>query len=116
MASRVGAFGLLIGAALGALLLVPTHGSAQDSLSVSCAEVYSRSSLEDLTRCVEQGHHRAAYDSCTNRRRPKAVPRVDGDASPGRQGAMEVLKPEWQSVSKKGKICLSGVLLLYYPK
>jgi hypothetical protein len=26
------------------------------SLSVSCADVYSRSPLEDLTRCVEQGH------------------------------------------------------------
>ena len=56
MASRDGAFGILIGAAVGTLFLVPAHGSAQDSLSVSCADVYSRSPLEDLTRCVEQGH------------------------------------------------------------
>ena len=28
----------------------------QVSLSVSCADVYSRSPLEDLTRCVQQGH------------------------------------------------------------
>ena len=56
MVSRDGAFGILIGAAVGTLFLVPAHGSAQDSLSVSCADVYSRSPLEDLTRCVEQGH------------------------------------------------------------
>ena len=56
MVSRDGAFGLLMSAAVGTLFFVPAHGSAQDSLSVSCADVYSRSPLEDLTRCVEQGH------------------------------------------------------------
>ena len=56
MVSRDGAFGMLMGAAVGTLFLVPVHGSAQDSLSVACAEVYSRSPLEDLTRCAEQGH------------------------------------------------------------
>ena len=30
---RDGAFGILIGAAVGTLFLVPAHGSAQDSLS-----------------------------------------------------------------------------------
>ena len=54
--SRDGAFGMLMGAAVGTLFLVPVHGSAQDSLSVACADVYSRSPLEDLTRCAEQGH------------------------------------------------------------
>ena len=51
-----GTFGILIGAAVGTFFLVPAFGSAQDSLLVSCADVYSRSPLEDLTRCVEQGH------------------------------------------------------------
>ena len=56
MVSRDGAWGILIGATIGTLFLVPAHGSAQDSLAVSCADLYSRSPLEDLTRCVEQGH------------------------------------------------------------
>ncbi len=50
------AFGIWIGAAVGTLLLVPARASAQDSRSVSCEDVYSRSPLEDLIRCVEQGH------------------------------------------------------------
>ena len=53
--SRDSAFGILIGAAVGTLFLVPAHSSAQDSLSVSCADLYSRSPLEDLIRCAEQG-------------------------------------------------------------
>ena len=36
--------------------LGPAHGSGQESLSVSCADLYSRSPLENLTRCAEQGH------------------------------------------------------------
>ncbi len=36
--------------------LSPAHGSGQESLSVSCADLYSRSPLENLTRCAEQGH------------------------------------------------------------
>jgi len=59
MVSRDGAFGILMSAAVGTLFFVPAHGSAQDALSVLCADVYSRSPLEDLTRCVEQGHARA---------------------------------------------------------
>ena len=51
---------ILIGAAVGTLLLVPAHGSAQDSLSVSCAAVFFRSPLEDLIRCAEQGSVGAA--------------------------------------------------------
>ena len=47
---------ILIGAAVATFFFVPTHGSAQGSPSVSCADVYSRSPLEDLTRCAGQGH------------------------------------------------------------
>ena len=61
MVSRDGAFGVLIGAAVGTLFLVPAHGSAQDSLSVSCAAVGSGSPLEDLLPCVEQGFAQAQY-------------------------------------------------------
>jgi TPR repeat protein len=41
--------------------LAPAHGSAQDSVSVSCVEVTFPSPLEDLTHCAEQGHARAQY-------------------------------------------------------
>jgi TPR repeat protein len=61
MVSRDGAFGILIGAAVGTLFLVPAHGSAQDSLSVSCSAVNVQSPLEDLMRCAEQGNAGAAY-------------------------------------------------------
>ena len=47
MVSHHGAFGILIGAAVGTLFLVPAHGSAQDSLSVSCGYVGSLLPLED---------------------------------------------------------------------
>ena len=52
MASRDGAFGILIGAAVGMFFLVPAHGSAQDSLSVSCADVNFRSPLSDVLFCA----------------------------------------------------------------
>ncbi len=55
MASRDGAFGILIGAAVGTLFLVPAHGSAQDSLSVSCADVNFRSPLSDVLLCALRG-------------------------------------------------------------
>ena len=58
MASGQGAVGILRGATVGALFLVPARGSAQgsaqDSPPVSCADLYSRSPF--LTRCAEQGH------------------------------------------------------------
>ena len=62
MVSRDGAFGILIGAAVGTLFLVPAHGSGQDSLSVPCADVDVLSPLEDLLRCAEQGHAGAQYN------------------------------------------------------
>ena len=55
MVSRHGAFGLLIGAAVGTLFLAPARGLAQDSPPVSCAEFTLPSPLEDLTRCAAQG-------------------------------------------------------------
>ncbi len=58
MVSGHGAFGILIGATVGAFFLVPAPGSAQDSAQDSppdsCADLYSRSPF--LTRCAEQGH------------------------------------------------------------
>ena len=61
MMARNGALGMLIGAAVGTLFLVPAHGSAQDSISPSCVGVGFTSPLEDLTRCAEQGHAGAQY-------------------------------------------------------
>jgi hypothetical protein len=63
MVSRDGVFGILIGATVGTLLLVPAHGSAQDPLSIQCAaiEVLSTSPLNDLTRCAETGYAEAQY-------------------------------------------------------
>ncbi len=61
MVSRDGAFGILIGAVVGALFLVPAHGSAQDSLSVSCSAVDPADPFADpnftfdfLRSCAEQ--------------------------------------------------------------
>ncbi len=42
-----------------ALFPVPARGSVQSPPSISCADLYSRSPLEDLTRCAEQGNARA---------------------------------------------------------
>ena len=80
MASRDGAFGLLIGAAVGACFLVPAHGSAQDSLSVSCADLFSRSPLEHLTRCAEQGHALAQTLLGLKYARGAGVPEDDAEA------------------------------------
>ncbi len=80
MASRDGAFGLLIGVAVGACFLVPAHGSAQDSLSVSCANLFSRSPLEHLTRCAEQGHAEAQSLLGLKYARGLGVPEDDAEA------------------------------------
>ena len=56
MMGRHGFLGSLMAVAFGMLFLVPAHGSAQDSVSASCADLYSRSPLEALTGCAEQGH------------------------------------------------------------
>ena len=55
MVGRNGAFGILIGAAVGTLFLIPAHGSAQDSLSAaSCAAVSYLSPSQVLIRCAEE--------------------------------------------------------------
>jgi TPR repeat protein len=61
MVGRERALSALIGAAAGTLFLFPAHGSAQDSLSVPCADVYAFSQAEDLIRCAGQGLARAQY-------------------------------------------------------
>ena len=52
MVGRDGTFGILIPAAVGTLFLVPAHGSAQDLLSVSCADMDFRSPLSDVLLCA----------------------------------------------------------------
>ena len=61
MASRSGAFGVLILAAVGAFFLVPAQGSAQDSLAGSCAYVVPPE-WESLFREAEQGSAAAQYN------------------------------------------------------
>jgi TPR repeat protein len=80
MVRRDGAFGVLMAAAVGTLFLVPAHASAQDSPSVSCADVYSRSPLEDLTRCAEQGHVGAQAALGLKYARGSGVPENDVEA------------------------------------
>ena len=80
MVSRDGAVGILIGAAVGTLFLIPTHGSAQDSLSVSCADVPFTSSLERLTRCAEQGQVSAQFNLAVKYWTGIGIPRDDTEA------------------------------------
>ncbi len=80
MVSRHGAFGILIGAVVGTLFLVPAHGSAQDSLSVSCAGVNFRWPLEDLLPCVEQGFAQAQYSLGLKYATGNGVPEDDAEA------------------------------------
>ncbi len=49
----------VVGTAVCTLFLVPAHGTAQDSLSVSCVSVQFLSPLEDLNRCAEDGYTKA---------------------------------------------------------
>ena len=79
MVSRAGAFGILM-AAVGTLFLVPAHGSAQDSLSVSCAAVNLRSPLEDLLPCVEQGFAQAQYSLGIKYFGGESVPKDEAEA------------------------------------
>jgi len=78
MVSGHGAFGILIGSTLGALFLVPAHGSAQDSPPFSCADLYSGSPF--LTRCAEQGHAGAQSLLGLKYARGAGVPEDDTEA------------------------------------
>jgi TPR repeat protein len=62
MVGRHGSFGLLIGAAVGTLFLVPAQGLAQDTLSVSCADVTLASPLEEVTRCAQSGIAQSQFE------------------------------------------------------
>ena len=80
MVGRDGAFGILIGAAVGTLFLVPAHGSAQDSLSVACVYVSVLSPLQDLTRCAEQGNARVQLTLGLMYARGERVAKDDAEA------------------------------------
>ena len=49
----------VVSAAVCPLFLLPVHGAAQDSPSVSCVSVQFLSPLEDLHRCAEDGYAEA---------------------------------------------------------
>ena len=70
MASRDGAFGILMGAAVGTCSLVLACGPPQAAQSAPCPDVDPASSVldllvqspwEDLIRCAEQGHAEAQF-------------------------------------------------------
>lgn len=80
MMDRNSALGMLIGAAIGILFLVPAHGSAQDSSSVSCVDIGFSSTLEDLTDCAKQGHAGAQYSLGLRYNMGLNAPQDDGEA------------------------------------
>ena len=83
MASRDGAFGILIGAAVGTLLLVPAHGLAQaDVLRLDpcdSAIIYT-SRLGGLISCAETGHAPDQYTLGVMYSRGEGVPEDDAEA------------------------------------
>ena len=96
MVGRDGAFGILIGAAVGTLFHVPAHGSAQDSLSVSCVDVNLLSPSKDLTRCAEQA--KAHYVLALRYAAGVGVPEDDAEAFRWYRLAAEEGHAEAQSV------------------
>ena len=62
MTGRDGAFGILMGAAVGTLALLLTHCSAQEPPPASCAFLSDRSPIEDLTLCAERGDVEAQFN------------------------------------------------------
>ena len=80
MVIRDRAFGILMGAAVGTLFLVPAHGEAQDSLAVSCTAINFGSSLEDQTRCAEEGLAEAQYALGFRYRTGEGVAEDDAEA------------------------------------
>mgnify|MGYP001483726347 CR=1 FL=1 len=80
MPSRHGALRMWIGAAAGVLVLIPARASAQDPATVPCGDLYSRSPLEDLTRCAEQGHAGARWSLGLKYASGAGVPEDDVEA------------------------------------
>ena len=60
--------------------LVPAHGSAQDSLAVSCTYVGPLLPLEDLTRCAELGDAHAQHYLGLKYGAGQSVPEDDAEA------------------------------------
>ena len=81
LASRDGAFGILMNAAVGTLFLVPAHGAAQDPPTASCAAIDVLSPLEDLVRCAEQGNAGAQSSLGWIYANGEGVPEDDAEAA-----------------------------------
>jgi hypothetical protein len=80
MVSRDGAFGILIGAAVGTLFLVPAHGSAQNPYPISCVSVDVPPCLEALVLAAEQGDTNAQYSLGLIYANGGGVPKDDAEA------------------------------------
>ena len=83
MASRDGAFGLLIGAAVGTLFLVPAHGLAQWApfeVDPCSSDVINMSALEGLIRCAESGWAPDQYTLGMMYAQGNGVPEDDAEA------------------------------------
>ena len=80
MVSRDGAFGILIGAAVGTLFLVPAHGSAQNPYPISCVSVDIPPCLEALVLAAEQGDANAQYSLGMIYANGGGVPKVNAEA------------------------------------
>ena len=80
MAGYDGTFCLSIVATIGTFLLVPAHGSAQDSRPDPCADVTFESRLDELTRCAERGFGRAQFFLAVTYGNGRGVPRDNAKA------------------------------------
>ena len=83
MPSRDGAFGLLIGAAVGTLFLVPAHGLAQWApfeVDPCSSDVLNMSALEGLIRCAESGWTPDQYTLGVMYDNGNGVPEDDAEA------------------------------------
>ncbi len=81
MVGRDGAFGVLIGAAVGTCCLVLACGSPQDAQSASCEDPQDYATpLEDLIRCTDQGYARAQDELAARYVRGEGVPQDDAEA------------------------------------
>jgi len=72
--------GLLVLMLLVLVLLAPPKASAQNYGTVPCGDLYSRSPLEDLTRCAEQGRAAAEFALGLKYASGAGVPKDDVEA------------------------------------
>ena len=83
MPSRDGTFGLLIGAAVGTLFLVPAHGLAQWApfeVDPCSSDVINMSALAGLIRCAESGWAPDQYTLGMMYAQGNGVPEDDAEA------------------------------------